>query len=328
MVSTRSKKYDYAKLSNATSGSDDENTDLNTSPVRASSQSGTPSKSKTRKNKRVDVKAAAPPAPRATAATDDDDTSDDNAQTRPTHFTRKASSVAATATGGGDGSGPSVVDRDRHDIFNVVALLPLVFLTLANYDWTVVWASANPEAAWTDQYFWEYWVATMIYFFVDTVWVWKVPTCVKSPGVIIKHHIVALLYLVAPVLFPEFRWAMGACLSVEINTWFLIMRRVVYLRRERVPSAVVEFMNAAFYSSWIAIRCVLFPLIMAIYLRKCVEALEETGTLMHWPIIFVPVHGIFCALNLKWSYDLFTPLIVGWFKSDGSKAAQKVGDGL
>ena len=112
--------------------------------------------------------------------------SDDSARTRPTHFTRKASSVAATATGGGDGSGPSVVDRDRHDIFNVVALLPLVFLTLANYDWAVVRSSFDPEAAWTDKYFWEYWMATMVYFFVDTVWVWKVPTCVKSPGVIIK----------------------------------------------------------------------------------------------------------------------------------------------
>ena len=172
MVSTRSsKKYD------ADSGSED-----GAFPTRASSQAGTSSKSSMRKTKRVNIKAA---APRATA-TDDDDTSDDNAQTRPTHFTRKASSVAAAATGGGDGSGPSVTDRDRHDIFNVVALLPLVFLTLANFDWEVVWASADAEAAWTDEYFWQYWVATMTYFSVDTFWVWKVPTCVKAPGVIIK----------------------------------------------------------------------------------------------------------------------------------------------
>ena len=172
MVSTRSsKKYDVD------SGSED-----GAFPTRASSQSATPSKITMRKTKRVNAQVA---APRATA-TDDDDTSDDNAQTRPTHFTRKASSVAAAATGGGDGSGPSVTDRDRHDIFNVVALLPLVFLTLANFDWEVVWASADAEAAWTDEYFWQYWVATLTYFSVDTVWLWKVPTCVKSPGVIIK----------------------------------------------------------------------------------------------------------------------------------------------
>ena len=178
MVSTRSsKKYEYANLNNADSGSED-----GAFPTRASSQSATPSKITMRKTKRVNVQAA---APRATA-TDDDDTSDDNAQTRPTHFTRKASSVAAAATGGGDGSGPSVIDRDRHDAFNVVALLPLVFLTLANFDWEVVWASADAEAAWTDEYFWQYWAATLTYFSVDTVWLWKVPTCVKSPGVIIK----------------------------------------------------------------------------------------------------------------------------------------------
>ena len=186
MVSTRSsRKYDYSKLNTGDSSSDDENTDVNTQSKRASSQSKTPSKKKAAKNnKRSNTKSAATPA--AVSATDDDTMSDDSARMRPTHFTRKASSVAAAATGGGDGSGPSVVDRDRHDIFNVVALLPLVFLTLANYDWAVVRASFDPEAAWTDKYFWEYWVATTVYFFVDTVWVWKVPTCVKAPGVIIK----------------------------------------------------------------------------------------------------------------------------------------------
>lgn len=185
MVSTRSRKYDYSKLNDGNSTSGDENTDINTPSKRPSSQFGTASKKKAAKNnKSSNVKAAATPA--TATASDVDTMSDDSARTRPTHFTRKASSVAAAATGGGDGSGPSVVDRDRHDIFNVVALLPLVFLTLANYDWAVVRSSFDPEAAWTDKYFWEYWVATMVYFFVDTVWVWKVPTCVKSPGVIIK----------------------------------------------------------------------------------------------------------------------------------------------
>ena len=187
MVSTRSsRKYDYSKLNNGDSSSDDENADVNTSSKRASSQSKTPSKKKAAKNNKRSSAKKAVATPAAVSATDDDTMSDDSARTRPTHFTRKASSVAAAATGGGDGSGPSVVDRDRHDIFNVVALLPLVFLTLANYDWAVVWASFDPEAAWTDKYFWEYWVATTVYFFVDTVWVWKVPTCVKAPGVIIK----------------------------------------------------------------------------------------------------------------------------------------------
>jgi len=188
MVSTRTKKkIDYAKLNAGDRGSDDENAETNASPKRPSSQSTTPSKKKgTESNtKRSDVKVKAAATP-ATVTASDDDASDDSARTRPTHFTRKASSVAATATGGGDGSGPSVVDRDRHDIFNVVALLPLVFLTLANYDWAVARASFDPEAAWTDQYFWEYWVTTTTYFFVDTLWVWKVPTCVKAPGVIIK----------------------------------------------------------------------------------------------------------------------------------------------
>lgn len=246
---------------------------------------------------------------------------------RSTHFTRKASGVAAIATGGGDGSGPSVVDRDRHDIFNIVALLPLIFLTFANYDWGVVLATGDPEASWTDEYFWQYWFATTLYFGVDLVWVWRVPTCVKSPSVIIKHHIVAIFYLAGPVLFPMFRWAMGACLSVEINTWFLIARRVAYLRRDAISNLITGIINVAFYVSWLAIRCFLYPLIMAIYVQKCQVALVETGTLLHWPVIFVPIHFILCLLNLKWSYDLFTPIVSDWFKSSGVQKGS-VSDGL
>jgi hypothetical protein len=250
---------------------------------------------------------------------------------RPTaqHLSRKTSSIAAAATGGGEGSGPSVIDRDRHDMFNIAALLPVILLTLVNYDWDVVFAlGGDAETSWNGRYFLQYWAVTALYFMVDLVWVWRVPTCVKSPGVIIKHHAVAILYLSGPVLFPEYRWAMGACLSVEINTWFLIARRVAYLRRDVVPSIVTGSINIAFYVSWLAIRCVLYPAVMANYIRKCQDALDETGTLLHWPIVFVPIHFILCLLNFKWSYDLFKPIVSDWFKSTDSPTASRVSEGL
>ena len=147
---------------------------------------------------------------------------------RPTHFTRSSSAVAAAATGGGDGSGPNVKQRDAHDIFNLFGLLPLIVLTILNYDWVFIrkslteWSKASPdvlEIGWTDDWWWHYWLVTITYFAVDLLWIVRIPTCVKSPDVIIKHHAVAILYLLGPVLFPEYRWAMGACLSVEVNTW-------------------------------------------------------------------------------------------------------------
>ena len=102
---------------------------------------------------------------------------------------------------------------------------------------------------------------------------------------------------------------MGACLSVEINTFFLIARRFAYLRRDALHPIVPKMVNASFYITWILVRCVLYPYIMIIYVEKAGEVLEERGTLMYSPeVAFMPVHFALCLLNLKWTYDLFRPM--------------------
>lgn len=116
---------------------------------------------------------------------------------------------------------------------------------------------------------------------------------------------------------------MGACLSVEINTWFLIMRRVVYKRKIRLLS---EAVSASFYLSWIAIRIYVYPAIMYTFVQLAIEAVRETNQLWHWPMIFMPVHFVLCLLNLKWSYDLFMPIFKSWVAKDA--AAPTVSSGL
>ena len=107
---------------------------------------------------------------------------------------------------------------------------------------------------------------------------------------------------------------MGACLSVEINTWFLIMRRVVYKRQ--LPTFCIDLVGACFYTSWIIIRCVIFPAILYTFLSMAYEAILETGIWFHWPMVFIPVHFALCVMNLKWSYDLFEPIIRRWIQND------------
>ena len=116
---------------------------------------------------------------------------------------------------------------------------------------------------------------------------------------------------------------MGACLSVEINTWFLILRRVVYKRKIALLSDTV---SACFYLSWIVIRCFVYPAIMVTFVRLAIQVVGETNQLWHWPMIFIPVHFVLCVLNLKWSYDLFMPIIKTWLAKDGSEVA--VSNGL
>jgi len=186
---------------------------------------------------------------------------------------------------------------------------------------------------------------TVLYFLVDLIWVSRVPICVKSPGTIVKvriqkclvaatlfarnslthpstllqHHLVAIAYLSGPVLWPEFRWFMGACLTVEINTWFLILRRVVFKRQDKLPKALVETISLSFYISWIIIRCVIYPGIMFIFLQMAHREIQITRQFWHWPMLFLPVHFFLCVLNLKWSYDLFQPIVQKWISKDGKE---------
>lgn len=147
-----------------------------------------------------------------------------------------------------------------------------------------------------------------------------------------KHHIVAMLYLIGPIYYPEYRWFMGAILSVEINTWFLIARRLVYRNYSNIPTGknnrptttaildvvshvfplVQRTVSTMFYITWIAIRCYLYPSFLVMFYHMADERIRETGIYFHSEMIFIPVHTALCALNLKWTYDLFTPIIKRW----------------
>ena len=204
----------------------------------------------------------------------------------------------------------------------------------------------------------------MLYFFLDFSWVVLVPTCVNSPGVIVKvrlilviiliiirftsntlniylvssqinytqHHIVAILYLFAPIFYPDYRWLMGTILSVELNTWFLICRRIVYRSHycpiyPRVNPMITTAVSTLFYTTWILIRCFLYPYVLIIFLYMYKDAVESTGKYFFTETIFIFVHAALCVLNLKWTQDLFTPIVKRWFGT-GPKKSLVVQSGL
>lgn len=204
----------------------------------------------------------------------------------------------------------SDIARDRHDYFNIVALAFVVVAVALNYEF--------PSCTYTGNYFWIMWATTVIYFFMDLAWVTLVPICVKSPGVIQKHHIVAMIYLSSPIIYPEYRWLMGAVLSVELNTWFLICRRLVY-RSNYCPSGytkvsplITTTVSTLFYITWIVIRVYLYPHVLVLFLYIWREQIEIQGKIFFLELFFIPVHVILCVLNLKWTYDLFNPIIKRW----------------
>jgi hypothetical protein len=119
--------------------------------------------------------------------------------------------------------------RDTHDFFNLIVLIPIVALNVMNWNWEILMNLQKKQTvadAWTGEWFDMFFWATLGYFVADLSWICIIPNSVKSPSVIIQHHVATMLYILIPYNTPAVRWCMGACMSVEVNTWFLIARRV------------------------------------------------------------------------------------------------------
>lgn len=214
--------------------------------------------------------------------------------------------------------------RDLHDFFNLAVLVPVITLNVINWNWDLMWKIMWTERpviskAWTGDFFFEFFYLTAFYFCVDLIWIIAQPRCVKSPMTIIQHHIATLFYIYLPYHIPQCRWLMGACMIVELNTWFLIARRV--FNRQNFPPTViglhgmsirVKVISILFYITWIGIRCILYPYLIPEVYNTWVDNTKRTGTTWNLLLWAVPLHMVFCLLNLKWSYDLLMSKIRYW----------------
>lgn len=234
-------------------------------------------------------------------------------------------------------------NRDVHDFFNLVVLVPVVALNIINWNWDTVWTvfTMNTKLtianAWTGEYFDLFLLVTVFYFAIDLLWILAFPNCVKSPATILQHHVATLLYLIIPYRHASYQWCMGACMLVECNTWFLIARRV--FNKQGFPpwiidlsfvSIRVKLISIFFYTTWVAIRVVLYPYLLPLFYQVWLDHSAKVGTKMNLVFWCVPLHSVFCLLNLKWSYDLLMSKIRYWRRlgKDGVYRNGAVASGL
>lgn len=227
--------------------------------------------------------------------------------------------------------------RDVHDYFNLIILLPVVVLNVMNWNWDILLNKLDKKTvaqAWTGEWFDPFFWVTAVYFAVDLVWIVAIPSAVRSPATIIQHHIATLLYLIIPYTRPQYQWCMGACMIVEINTWFLIARRV--FNKEGFPpwiidlppffSIRVKLISVFFYLTWISIRCVFYPYLAVEFAKMWIALSLKVGTKLNVLAIVLPLHSVFCLLNIKWTHDLIMSKI-RWWKKKGRKR-EKLSKGL
>lgn len=242
--------------------------------------------------------------------------------------------------------------RDMHDFFNLIFLVPIVVLNVLNWDWDALFygkssgvggagnhhnifkgqaaaaASGIPFLhAWTDEYFHMFFWTTIAYFTIDLLWVCIVPKCVKSPSTIIQHHIAVFLYLIIPYFYPQFRFLMGVCMSVELNTWFLIARRVFNKQgfspwQLDVPyfiSVRVKLISIFFYITWIGIRCGIYPYVLYVMAVPLRHIDKEGAVFVRY--IAMTLQSAFCFLNAQWSLQLLNSKIKQWKNKEETKIA-------
>lgn len=204
--------------------------------------------------------------------------------------------------------------RDSHDFFNLIVLIPIVVLNVMNWNWDTLLNLGKKQVvadAWTGEWFDLFFWTTVSYFVADLIWVLLVPKCVKSPAVIIQHHIVTLIYMTVPYYNSKTHWCMGACLSVEINTWFLIARRV--FNKQGFPPWIIDlsfvsirlkFISIGFYVTWFSIRVFLYPRMFVYFLKVYLQTTKREGTYISIDLVPLVLQSIFCILNFKWTFDL------------------------
>lgn len=205
--------------------------------------------------------------------------------------------------------------RDCHDFFNLIILVPLNVLNIMCWNWAMILdmpRNFHIADAWTGEYFSPFFWITVCYFLIDLTWILLVPNCVRSPATIIQHHIATLFYLMVPYSKPHVQWCMGALMSVEINTWFLIARRV-FNKQGFSPWVIglpplfsirVKLISIFFYLSWISVRCILYPYMLLEVTQTWRQHSVKVKTQFNVMLVALPLQVVFCLLNMKWTYDL------------------------
>lgn len=226
--------------------------------------------------------------------------------------------------------------RDIHDFFNLIFLVPIVLLNVLNWNWDALANKFFSDVAlplskcWTGEYFYMFYYTTISYFVIDLMWVLVVPNAVRSTSTIVQHHIASLLYLMLPLYYENVRFLFGVCMSVELNTWFLIARRV--FNKQGFPawtidlpfffSVKVKLISISFYVTWIVIRCMIYPYVLVLFydmIRHGNRPEDEKIMLS----IAACLHSIFCLLNARWTMDLINKKIRQW-----KTKSRTISDGL
>lgn len=183
------------------------------------------------------------------------------------------------------------------------------------HDWfnLAVLGLLNAENAFylaTGRGFGVFYTSAMVYFLLDTLFVGVFPQSVKSPVVILAHHLCTGLYMLIPYHYPRYHWCMAHCMLVEVNTWLLIARRTLGGRAVEV----------GFYASWVLLRNLYYPYLIWAFFEEWRRETALCGSAWN-PILVTPLmQALLTGLNYHWTMQLVSKLV--WPRQQQPQAGQ------
>ncbi len=115
-------------------------------------------------------------------------------------------------------------------------------------------------------------------------------------------------------------------MSVELNTWFLIARRVFNkqgfspwtLDIPYLTSVRVKLISICFYTTWITIRCIVYPYVLYVMVFS-LHNHHTFAEIKNAVRVAMGIQAIFCYLNAQWSWQLFHSKLRQWRQNGETK---------
>lgn len=191
-----------------------------------------------------------------------------------------------------------------HDVFNIIAIFGIIVLDFQYLYHATEWNKIGTSDLGSDYSHMGFTLLATFSFYmlIDTIWIALQPKCVLSnPTALIVHHVASFVFLSVPFYEKQFQWHGALNLFVEVNTFFLI------LRRQASPTSLTyTILDYCFLSTWIFLRLVIFPTLVIFFSYEYLRFthVDSKGSWVNIMLLAPILQSILTLLGFKWTYDM------------------------
>ena len=186
-----------------------------------------------------------------------------------------------------------------HDIFNVIVLS---FISIVNTIYLLLVVTNIYDHTFINLF------PIVIYSFIgyiiiDSLLIYNYPSCVvNKPRDLLLHHGITLVLCLSPIIEPEFEWHVGLAITVEIQTVFLTLERLIVDKTTKI----YKIINTAFYASFIIFRIFVFPMLTVYYYKTQQQYSIKCNSQINIATTAVIGFSMITLMGFMWIYKFIT----------------------